>query len=127
MDQSLLQGTREVGSMNSFRSQCPYSRWGVFLGIYPVGPMAALGILHGAVSAGTLSSRGTRPGGEGAGRLTYIADRKSVSPLRSLAPAAHSGGGPIIEASWISVGEKRVDNLEGVGQGTDPLPTNVIS
>lgn len=62
-----------------------------------------------------------------AGRLTYIPDHKSVSPLRSFPPAPHSGEGPIIEAIGISGGKKRVEHLEGVGQGTDPLPTNTIS
>lgn len=41
-----------------------------------------------------------------AGRLTHIPDDKSVSPLRSLPPAPHSGEGPVIEAVGISGGEK---------------------
>lgn len=90
--------------MNNFRFQHPYFRWDVLLGIYPVGPMATLSILHGMVSVGALRSRGTR---QKAGRLTYIPDHESVSPLRSFPPAPHSGEGPIIEAVGISVGGRK--------------------
>lgn len=51
--------------MNKFRFRCPYSRWGVLLGIYPVGPMATLRIPRGMVSAGTLSSRDQMEGQAG--------------------------------------------------------------
>lgn len=102
----------------------------ILLGIFLVGPMATLCILHGAISVGTLRSRGTRRQSQKAesqgpdgrtGRLTYIPDNESVSPSRSFPPASHSGEGPIIEAIWIPGGKNRTENLEGLEQATDPF------
>ena len=55
------------------------------------------------------------------GRLTYVPDNESVRPSRPFPPASHSGEGPIVEAIGIPGGKNRVEDLEGMEQGTDPV------